>query len=201
MTDNHEIIPVPAESEPVRPPVQWLRYLFYIHIAALAVSLTALISVDLAITPWLSRLMTAGTAVCLYCLSPACPRYRRAAILTAVSLGLQVISLLALPTLLALAASILSIIAAYQELYGHAELVEQKNPKLAGRWRGLFLWQIIIGVLSGLSSVTAVVVMVLANMDQNKIIQLVTGATVLVALIPGILHLVYLRRTLRIFQS
>lgn len=201
MTDNHEIVPVPAEAEPVRPPVKWLQYLLYVHIAALALSTTALISVPLTVTTWLSHILTAGTAVCIYGLAAANPRYRKAAILTAAALVLQILSKLALTSLLTLIGSVLTIIASYQEFYGHSEVLEQTDPKLAGKWRSLFLWQILIGVLSGLSSVTAVVIMVLANMDQNQIIQLVTNAIVLVALIPGILYLVYLRRMVRIFRT
>lgn len=201
MTENHEINPTPAELEPVRPPVKWLQYLLYIHIAALALSLTALIPMNLAVTPWISHILTAGNAVCFYKLSSANPRYRKAATMTAAALVLQVLSLLALTNLLTLAASILILIAAYQELYGHSEVVEQYDPKLAGKWRSLFIWEIVIGILSGFSSSAAVVIMVLANMDQNQIIQLVTSAIVLVTLIPGILHLMYLRRMIRIFQE
>lgn len=201
MTDNREIVPTSPEPECVRPPVKWLQYLFCIRIAALVLSLTALIPITLGVTTWLSHILTAGTAVCIYLLAAASPRYRKAAILTAVSLGLLVISKLGLATLLSLAASIISIIANYQELYGHAELVEQADAKLAGKWRSLFLWQILIGVLSGLASTTATVIMVLADMDQSRIIQLVTTAVLMVSLIPGILYVVYLRRTIRIFQT
>ena len=119
----------------------------------------------------------------------------------AVALGMQIVSKLGLATLLTLAASVLTIIASYHELYGHAELVAQEDPRLAGKWRGLFLWQILIGMLSGFSSVAAVVIMLLADMDQSRIIWLVTGAIILVSLIPGILRLVYLRRTIRIFRT
>ena len=201
MTDNHEIIPVPPEAEPVRPPKKWLQYLFYVHIAALALSLTALLPVTLTVTTWISHILSVGTAVCVYGLAAANPRYRKAAIMTAVALGLQIVSKLGLASLLTLAASVLTIIASYQEFYGHSEVVVQDDPKLAGKWRSLFLWQIIIGVLSGFSSVAAVVVMVLADMDQAQIVQLVTGAIVLVSLIPGGLYLVYLRRMIRIFQN
>lgn len=201
MTDNYEIIAISEETESARLPLKWLQYLFYVHVAALALSLTALIPSSLAVTPWFSRLMTAGTAVCLYQLQPAGLRYRKAAILTVVALGLQVLSLLMLTSLLLLVGSILTIIAAYQELYAHADVVESLDSRLAGKWRSLFGWQIVIGILSGFSSVAAVVIMVLANTDPNRIIQLVTGAIVLVALIPGILYLVYLRRTIQVFQT
>ena len=201
MTENHEIIPTPAEPEAVRPPAKWLQYLFYVNIAAGLLSLTAFIPVTLTVTVWISHILTVATAVCLYCLAAANPRYRKAAIMTAVALGLQILSKLGLTSLLTLTASILTIIASYHELYGHSEVVKQADPKLAGNWRSLFVWQIVIGVLSGFSSVAAVVIMVLADMDQAQIVQLVTGAIVLVSLIPGILRLVYLHRTIRIFQN
>lgn len=201
MTENHEIIPAPAEPEAVRPPAKWLQYLFYVHIAAVILSLTAFIPVTLTVTTWISHILSAGTAVCIYGLAAASPRYRKAAIMMALAVALQILSKLGLTSLLTLTSSILTIIASYQELYGHSDVVKQADPKLAENWRSLFVWQIVIGVLSGLSSVAAVVIMLLANMEQDQIVQLVAGAIVLVSLIPGVLYLVYLRRMLRLFQN
>lgn len=201
MTDNYEILPVAAETEAVNPPAKWLWYLFYIHIASMLLSLPALIFLDNPITPWLGHLATAGVIVCLFHLAPANGRYRTAAVLTTVHLGLTILAALFLPNLLTMAASILSIIAGYQEFYGHAEMVEEKDSRLSQRWKSLFVWQILIGVISGFSSAAAVVIMVLADMDPARITAMVAGSVILVALIPGILYLLYLRKMIRMFET
>ena len=56
-------------------------------------------------------------------------------------------------------------------------------------------------MISGFSSAAAVVIMVLADMDPARITTLVTGAIVLVALIPGIAYLIYLRRMISMFEE
>lgn len=201
MTDNYEIIPAPEEIASVNPPAKWLRYLFYIHIANIALTPATLIFLDNPITPWIGYIMSAGIAVCLFFLAPACHRYRTAAILTAVHIGLTVLSPLGLTNLLTMAASILSIIAAYQEFHGHAEVVEAKDPRLARKWCSLFVWQIIIGLIAGFSSVAAVVIMVLADIAQDQIVAWTSGAVLLVGLIPGILYLLYLRETIKHFEE
>ena len=99
------------------------------------------------------------------------------------------------------AASVLAIIAAYQELHAHGEAVEEKDPKLSRKWCALFLWQLLIGILAGFASTAATVILVLADMDEAQITQLIVTAIGLVSLIPSILYLVYLRRTIRLFEA
>ena len=94
MTESFEIIPAPEEPVPIDPPVKWLRYLFYIHIANIAMTPVTLIFLDNPITPWIGYAMSAGIALCLFRLAPACHRYRTAAILTAVHIGLTILSML-----------------------------------------------------------------------------------------------------------
>ena len=201
MTDNYEIMPPQDEIIPVNPPIKWLRYLFYIHIASIVLSFPTLFFLENPITPWISHGLEAGIILCLFRLMPVCPRYRKAAILTAVYIGLSVISSLWVSSLLTIAISVLTIIASYQEYHGHAEIVARKDEKLAQRWKSLFVWQIVIGVISGFSSVAAVTIMVLADMDLARITTLVAGAILLVGLIPGILYLVYLRRMISLFDE
>lgn len=201
MTEPFEILPPSEEAEPIIPPAKWLRNLFYIHIASIVLSLPTLIFINNPVTPWLGHALSAGIALCLFYLAPANTRYRTAAILTAVYVGLSVLSQLMPNSLLTIGISILSIIAAYQEFHGHAEIIEEKDPKLSRRWKNLFVWQIVIGVIAGFSSVAAVVIMVLAEMDLDRITTLVAGAVILVSLIPGILYLVYLRRMIALVEE
>ena len=201
MTEPFEILPPSEEAAPIILPAKWLRNLFYIHIASIVLSLPTLIFINNPVTPWLGHALSAGIALCLFYLAPANTRYRTAAILTAVYVGLSVLSQLMPNSLLTIGISILSIIAAYQEFHGHAEIIEEKDPKLSRRWKNLFVWQIVIGVIAGFSSVAAVVIMVLAEMDLDRITTLVAGAVILVSLIPGILYLVYLRRMIALIEE
>ena len=200
MSEQFEIIPPSEEAVTIALPVKWLRCLFYIHIASLALSLATTVRLNNPILSWISFALSGGIAFCLYRLPPDLPRYRKAALFTALALGFSLLSRLALGTLAALAASILAIVAAYQELHAHGDAVEEKDPQLSQKWRGLFLWQLLIGVLGGFASVAATVIMVLVNVDEAQITQLVTFAIGLIGLIPSILYLIYLRRTVRIFQ-
>lgn len=201
MTEQFEIIPPSEEAAPITPPVKWLRYLLYIHIASIVLSLVTMVWLNNPVTPWLNHGLSIAIALCLLKLAPACKRYRTAAILTAAVLGFTLLSKLALGTLMALVASVLAIVASYQELHAHGEAVEEKDPALSRKWCSLFLWQLLIGILTGFTSVAATVIMVLANLDEAQIIQLVTSTIGLVALIPGILYLIYLNKTIKLFEE
>ena len=196
MTEQFEILPPSEEAAPITPPVKWLRYLLYIHIASIVLSLITMVWLNNPVTPWLNHGLSIAIALCLLKLAPACKRYRTAAILTAAVLGFTLLSKLALGTLMALVASVLAIVAAYQELHAHGETVEEKDPALSRKWCSLF-----IGILTGFTSVAATVIMVLANMNEAQIIQLVTSTIGLVALIPGILYLIYLNKTIKLFEE
>jgi len=201
MTDQYEIMPPSEEAPTATLSPMWLRSLFYIHIASLALSLVTVVWLNNPVTPWINHALSAGIVLCLLKLAPASSRYRTAAILTAAVLGCTLLSKLALGTLMNLAASVLAIIAAYQELHAHGEAVEEKDPKLSRKWCALFLWQLLIGILAGFASTAATVILVLADMDEAQITQLIVTAIGLVSLIPSILYLVYLRRTIRLFEA
>lgn len=201
MTDQYEIMPPSEEAPTATLSPMWLRSLFYIHIASHALSLVTVVWLNNPVTPWINHALSAGIVLCLLKLAPASSRYRTAAILTAAVLGCTLLSKLALGTLMNLAASVLAIIAAYQELHAHGEAVEEKDPKLSRKWCALFLWQLLIGILAGFASTAATVILVLADMDEAQITQLIVTAIGLVSLIPSILYLVYLRRTIRLFEA
>ena len=155
MTDQYEIMPPSEEAPTATLSPMWLRSLFYIHIASLALSLVTVVWLNNPVTPWINHALSAGIVLCLLKLAPASSRYRTAAILTAAVLGCTLLSKLALGTLMNLAASVLAIIAAYQELHAHGEAVEEKDPKLSRKWCALFLWQLLIGILAGFASTAA----------------------------------------------
>ena len=202
MTDQFEIIPTTDGQAGTNPPTKWLWYLLYLHIGNLVLSCIPPIWPTNPVTPWIGSVLYAGMAVCLFRLTPACSRYRKAAIFTGISLVLTLlVKIPLLPNLLTMAASVLAIISSYQELYAHAQVVEPKDAALSRKWRNLFIWELVIGVISGFFSAAAVTIMVLADMELEQIVSLITGAMVLVALIPSILRILYLRKTIRLFET
>lgn len=202
MTDQFEITPATDGQTGANPPTKWMWYLFYIHIGNLVLSCILPIWPTNPVTPWIGSALYACMAVCLFRLTPACSRYRKAAIFTGISLILTLlVKIPLLPNLLTMAASVLGIISSYQELYAHAEVVESQDAALSRKWRNLFIWELVIGVISGFFSVAAVTIMVLADMELEQIVSLITGAMALVALIPSILHILYLRKTIRLLET
>ncbi len=178
-------------------PAKWLRYLFYIHIASIVVSW---IKADWNI--WVSAALTVGTALCLYKLAPMGARYKKAAVYTAVVIGMSLPALfLDAAAIMTLAASIFSILAAYQEYNGHSELVARKDTKLSGNWHSLFTWEIVVGVISALLATTAAVILVLGEVATAAITGIVTLLLNGVSLVLGILYLVYMNRTIKLAEA
>lgn len=201
MNDYHETDIIPSQPEASRLPVKWLQILFYVHIASIALSLISLLPVNDSFSVWISRVISAAVAVCLFQLAPASERYKKAAIFSAVSLGLTLASTLLLTTLLTLAASILSLLATYQEYSGHSDMVAEADPKLSRNWHSLFNWQIIVGVLTSVVSMVTVIALAALELNTTVITALIVGALSLVGVVLGILYLVYLHRMIKIFSE
>jgi len=88
---------------------------------------------------------------------------------------------------------VLELCATYQEFYAHAEVLEELDPELAGKWRLLWKWW--IGLLLGLFGCIFL-----------ALISAILGLLVLLAdaiglLVVGIVQLVYLYRTAKRFRE
>ena len=181
----------------------WLRMLIYAAIAALVNTLFGVLAfVPAALTKWIGCGTMAMKILTLLKLSPANDRYRKAYILYGAMLACTIAAeSLRLGTVLNSIASVLSLIAVYQEYYGHFELVTAKDPYLPGKWRGLFLWNIISAVVVGFASVTAVMIVALAGVDTTKITTLIVTVVMLPQYIVEILYIVYLKRSAACFMN
>jgi len=182
-------------------PVKWLRYLFYVHIAGIVVSLLGWITTSEALNVWLGRAVTLGVVVCMYQLSPLNPRYKKSFIFRGVMLLLTLITyLLYSSAFLTLAASVLSIIATYQEYHAHSELAAEKDGKLSRNWSSLFTWEIIVSVLTTVLTMAATLIMVMGEIGTSAVVAVITVIMKLVSLVLGVLYLVYLHRTMKLFE-
>ena len=180
--------------------VKWLRYLFYVHIAGIIVSLTTwLFEGNLAV--WLGRAVTLGVVICMYQLSPLNDRYKKSFIFRGVMLILTLITFLLYSSVfLTLAASVLSLLATYQEYKAHSELVAAKDAGLSRNWSSLFIWEILVSVATTALTMTATLILVLGEIGTSAVVATITAIMKLVSLVLGVLYLVYLHRTRKLFE-
>lgn len=202
MDGNYETNNIPAEPESHELLlVKWLQVLFYVHIAAIAVSLISYLPISADFTVWVSRAITLGVIISLFQLAPVNGRYKKAAIFNTVTLGLTLINSLLIPSaIFTLTASVFSLLAGYQEYSGHSDMVAETDPRLSRSWHSLFNWEIIVGVLTSLVSVVAVIALAALEMNATSITTIIVGILQTVGLILQIIYLLYLNRMIRIFQ-
>lgn len=192
----------PHTPAPQEMTAKWLRILFYVQAAALAASLLSFLPLPNALTLWFGRAVVLGVVICMYQLSPAGDRYRKAFLFRGVMLALTLVTMLLYSsTLLALAASILSILATYQEYSAHSDLTAEADPKLSRNWHRLFNWQLVVGILTSVLSMAAVLVLVSLEMDAVRITAMLTGALNLVGTVLQVIYLIFLNRMVRIFNG
>lgn len=153
-----------------------LTVLFWVQIADAAIELLANIPGVDTLGNWVGYALEAVLLGVLFQMSAVNKRYRKASILGAVSLVCLLVNTLVITNLrvmnmvgsvITLAASVCAILGEYHEYYAHAEIIEPLDRKLAGKWRSLFVWQIVLGLLGSFASVVTVVVIVLAGGAEN----------------------------------
>lgn len=202
MTMQEEIMELEQPSiHPLLP--KWLTILRYCCMANILVAVLNLIPGALNWVSWPGYFLAAVTVYVFFQLGHACARYRKSAIFKIVYLGILILgklfgSMVLLVSLFGIAGSVCSIIASGLEYYGHAEVVDAMDKKLAKQWRALFVWSILVGVLVGLGAVVAVVVSAIAG--GNVSAELVVAVISLPSLVVQIVYFAYLSRMLRLMQ-
>lgn len=186
---------------------KWLRMLFYIQIASMAlVVVNALTYLD-SITVWVNRGLTAAVIWCLFQLKDVNPRYRTSAITKA---GVLICGLLTLPTntsglglssSLMLVGSICSWVTAYQEYHGHSELVAEADGKLAKKWSDLFVWEIAIAIGTSMISIVGTTIMVATGVLTDRIATVLIALSTILGLSLEGLYLYYMKRTLDLLET
>ena len=132
---------------------RWLKVFWLIEIARLLAAGASYAPALNEPARWGIQILAAVGVVCLFCLGPACRRYRWAALLRGAVLILPVAGLLitgrtpaVLLTALELACSLGT---TYQEFRGHAAVVAEKEGELAGKWVRLLWVTLLFGVFRG----------------------------------------------------
>ena len=185
-------------NEKMNYPAKWLQYLLYVQIAALAISLIGYIPLVGSVTRWLTFALNIATAYLLFRLADVNPRYKTAAIFCAASLILGLMD----GTVAVLAVSVCSIIAEYQEYHGHGELLEQRDPRLAGKWNFLFWLQLIVTlILSVLTSIVTVILTLLIGFGTAVTTAITTVVISILSFALRLLYLAYLHRTVKRLEN
>lgn len=188
-------------NENVNSPAKWLQYLLYVGIAALVNTILINIPLVSVLAPWSSIAISAATIFLLFRLANFNEHYQTSAVLYTVSLIITVLGALGI-TVLGLVGSICGMVGQYQEYHAHGEMIEEQDPKLAGKWGGLFWLQFAVSIIvTLLSSVIAAVLVAGSDMDMMVATSIVTIVVALVTLLMKALYLSYLNRTIKLLDN
>jgi len=184
-------------KENVYSPVNWLRYLLYVGIAAVANSLLG-IFLPGKLSTWIGYAVSAVTIYLLFRLIGDNARYKTAALFGAGSLICKLLGIQALT----LAASVCAIVAQYQEYNAHGGLIADRDPKLAGKWSSLFWLQFAVELIGSLLITMVVTVLTAAGgLEAASMIAVATVAIAFISLILKVMYLVYLYRTVKLLET
>ncbi len=191
----------PDRSDPKL--VQWLKILLLVRAGSLVLGLLANIpGVPLAATlvPWAQRLMTLAVVLSLFGMTGYGERYRKAAIFYAISLVDVVVTSLGVGGLVGLAVSICAIIASYQELNAHSELVAPMDQDLSRKWHSLFYWELVVGITSSFVTIAGVVASVMGGMEEGLIVRIFVAILTVVNAVMGLIYILFMKKTQDLFQ-
>ena len=183
--------------------VKWLRVLIYIAIARIINTLVGIPTfIPTVVTAWISRILMAGMVFTMFKLAPANARYKKSCIQLAIVSVLTIATeLLNTGAVLTLLASILSIVAEYQEYHGHSELIEEKDHQLSGKWTRLFMWSIVVGLILGFASTAAGVLAAVAGVDRETAALVIAAAMMIPEYIIDIFYILYLKKMIALFEE
>ena len=180
---------------------KWFQILFVSEIGRMVITATNFISDMSSVTGWISRVVSVVIIFALFHLVKVNERYRKAAILYCISVGGSIVLTLLNTSIFALALSVCYIIASYHELIGHSEITTLKDAKLSDRWRSLFYLDMFAGIMVGVLSIIPMMIAMLAGVDEYVVISIFSIVLNLINLVIRLLHVVYLKQTISLYQK
>lgn len=179
-------------------PVQWIRYLFCLAAASVALGLLSSFTTLGGLTGWVSIAIGIASLYVLFQLAGVNSRYKKAAIFGVIGLAITQLPV----AFLSLAGSICSLIGQYNEYHAHGELVADRDEKLSGKWNGLFWLQFVVTLLlSLLVGVLVVALTMIAGVDEAQAQTIINPMAVVIALALQGLYMLYLNRTIKVLES
>ncbi len=182
---------------------KWLNVMFYVTLLSMANSvITVIPAVPPILTTWISRGIMFVMIFCSYQLRTQNEHYQKAAIYRTVMVVCSLASAYIFKsTALTLLASFLSILAVFQEYSAHAELIEEKEPALAGKWHSLFNWGLAVGLLISFGTMIAAVVIALLEMAAASAAAWILAVLALPQIIIDLVYVKYLRRMVCLLEE
>lgn len=180
-----------------------LGILFWIYVASMALSLLGVLPAMAEMMPWLGAGMQIASAIVLFSLAQAGGRYRLAGILGGIAAaGNLLLTLIgSAGGVLAMALNICALVGLYNEYKGHAELIQAQEDTLARRWTKLFVWNIVLSLVSMLLAINVSVLGVAAGMSVGTMTMLGVALASIPAMVVDVLYLVYLNRTRHLVEE
>lgn len=183
----------------------WLPVLMYCALASLVNSvITYFPFIPASLTTWISRGIMLAVIVCMFQLALVNDRYKKAGIFRAIMLGCTLItSFLFGSMILTLVASIVSIIAVYQEYTAHSEVIADHDARLSKAWHSLFNWSILAAVLMSFGASIVAVILVLADMEggASRISTIAIGLLSVPQFVIEVMYILYIKKMLAIFSE
>ena len=173
---------------------KWIRFLLPVQIAGTVLVVLAAFQFGTQVINLLSQVLGICITVALFAMAPANKSYRTSAILRCVCIGGNLLSMIGGAALLSLPVSICSIIGSYLEYRGHAQVVWPKNPILSRKWRKLFVWQLVVGIVTGIFTTAVAVVAMIAGMGTERTVTVMLLITALITACVQVFYLLYLKR-------
>ena len=105
--------------------------------------------------------------------------------------------------ILTLTASIVSIIAVYQEYSAHAEVITVKDSKLGRAWHSLFNWSILAAVLLSLGATIVAVILVMTDLGVgvSRISAIAIGLLSIPQCVIEVLYIRYIKKMLVLYSE
>lgn len=194
--------------------VKWLKFLLTVQMTSWAVSVLSTLFMSLSggvliqLTGVAGKVLTLCVMAALFKLSSVNVRYRIAFIALLISaIGTIAESLIIAPNLMlvislvSFAGSIAGLVAVYQEYHGHIEVASDAgDSELSRKWCSLFVWQVVIGVVISLISISVSVLGVAADADLEKLVRLLVPVISIPGFILEAIYIYYLKKTLALYE-
>ena len=183
----------------------WLPVLMYCAFASIINSIISYFPfIPASLTTWISRCIMLAVTICMFQLAPVHDRYQKAGIFRAIMLACNLITAFVIGSMiLTLTASIVSIIAVYQEYSAHSEVIVEKDSKLASAWHSLFNWSILAAVLLSLGATIVAVILMMDNLDggASRISAIAIGLLSIPQCVIEVMYIRYIKKMLVLYSE
>lgn len=177
----------------------WLRRLIWAHAVSTVTTLISVFTMGGGWFAWVNQAATLAVVVCLFQLAPLNKYYKNA---TVYRVGMLVVGVLqaaiAFGGMLSILSTVCMLLAVYEEYNAHGELVKDRDAVLPGKWRKLFVRQIIANVILVVSAIPFAILVTMLGLPGADVLWVVGMGLPAVF---TVVHIIYLKRAIRLLQD